>query len=144
MILYIAAAALLVLAMGTSALAQVSFQGTVISDETRSVNAPFGGLLDEVMLRKGGTCFFGTRYSTVTADRAPTDMFLSAVPQAMRENSSYEDFASAVRAKGIVFLPESVLRDLFRNRLDYVKLQERARAVKEERVWEKKLNSSVR
>ena len=98
----------------------------------------------EVMLRKGGTCFFGTRYSTVTADRAPTDMFLSAVPQAMRENSSCEDFASAVRAKGIVFLPESVLRDLFRNRLDYVKLQERARAVKEERAWEKKLNNSIR
>lgn len=98
----------------------------------------------EVMLRKGGTCFFGTRYSTVTADRAPTDMFLSAVPQAMRENSDYEDFASAVRAKGIVFLPESVLRDLFRNRLDYIKLQERARAVKEERAWEKKLNNSIR
>ena len=55
-----------------------------------------------------------------------------------------ERFASAVRAKGIVFLPESVLRDLFRNRLDYVKLQERARAVKEERAWEKKLNNSVR
>ena len=98
----------------------------------------------EVLLRKGGTCFFGPRYSTVTADRAPTDMFLSAVPQAMRENSDYEDFASAVRAKGIVFLPESVLRDLFRNRLDYVKLQERARAVKEERAWEKKLNNSIR
>lgn len=98
----------------------------------------------EVLLRKGGTCFFGTRYSTVTADRAPTDMFLQAVPQAMRENSDYEDFASAVRAKGIVFLPESVLRDLFRNRLDYIKLQERARAVKEERAWEKKLNNSIR
>lgn len=98
----------------------------------------------EVLLRKGGTCFFGTRYSTVTADRAPTDMFLLAVPQAMRENSDYEDFASAVRAKGIVFLPESVLRDLFRNRLDYIKLQERARAVKEERAWEKKLNNSIR
>ena len=26
----------------------------------------------EVLLRKGGTCFFGTRYSTVTADRAAT------------------------------------------------------------------------
>lgn len=98
----------------------------------------------EVLLRKGGTCFFGTRYSTVTADRAPTDMFLQAVPQAMRENSDYEDFASAVRAKGIVFLPESVLRDLFSNRLDYIKLQERARAVKEERAWEKKLNNSIR
>ena len=98
----------------------------------------------EVALRNGRAYFFGTRYSTVTADRAPADMFLEAVPQAMRENSNYEDFASAVRAKGIVFLPESVLRDLFRNRLDYVKLQERARAVKEERAWEKKLNSSVR
>ena len=98
----------------------------------------------EVALRKGRAYFFGTRYSTVTADRAPADMFLDAVPQAMRENSDYEDFAAAVRAKGIVFLPESVLRDLFRNRLDYIKLQERARAVKEEREWEKKLNNSIR
>ena len=125
----------------------------VVFDGTFRPNARTKAMVDrlnkirtdmEVMLRKGGTCFFGTRYSTVAADRAPTDMFLSAVPQAMRENSDYEDFASAVRAKGIVFLPESVLRDLFRNRLDYVKLQERARAVKEERAWEKKLNSSVR
>ena len=125
----------------------------VVFDGTFRPNARTKAMVDrlnkirtdmEVMLRKGGTCFFGTRYSTVTADRAPTDMFLSAVPQAMRENSSYEDFASAVRAKGIVFLPESVLRDRFRNRLDYVKLQERARAVKEERAWEKKLNNSVR
>jgi hypothetical protein len=98
----------------------------------------------EVALRNGRAYFFGTRYSTVTADRAPADMFLAAVPQAMKENSDYEEFASAVRAKGIVFLPESVLRDLFRNRLDYIKLQERARAVKEERSWEKKLNNSVR
>ena len=95
----------------------------------------------EVFLRKGGACFFGSRHSTVRADRAPADMFLQEIPKAMKNSSSYEVFASTLRSRGITFLPDTVLRDLFRNRLDYVKLQERARAVKDERKWESMLNN---
>ena len=90
----------------------------------------------ELRLRKGGTCFFGTKYSTVDADRGPTDMFLEAMPSVMKDHGSFEAFSSAARAKGITFLPDAVMRDLFRNRLDYVRLQERARKAKEERKWE--------
>jgi len=96
----------------------------------------------EVMLRKGGACFFGTRYSAVRADRAPADMFIEAIPQVMKDNASFESFSSAARAKGITYLSEPVLRDLFRNRLDYVKLQERAKAVRDERKWEAMLNKT--
>ena len=97
----------------------------------------------EVFLRKGGACFFGSRYSTVRADRAPMEMFLLEMPKVMRDNLGYESFASAARSRGIVFLPDVVLRDLFRNRLDYIKLQERAKAVKDERKWESMLNNVV-
>ncbi len=96
----------------------------------------------EVMLRKGGAYFFGTRYSAVRADRAPADMFIEVIPQVMKNCSTFEAFSSAARAKGITYLSEAVLRDLFRNRLDYIKLQERAKAVKDERKWEAMLNKA--
>ena len=95
----------------------------------------------EITLRKGGSCFFGTRYSTVTADRGPSDMFLAAMPKVMKENSNFEAFSAAARSKGITYLSETVLRDLFRHRLDYIQLQERAKLVKEERKWETILNA---
>ena len=96
----------------------------------------------EVMLRKGGAYFFGRRYSAVRADRAPADMFIEVIPQVMKDCSTFEAFSSVARAKGITYLSEAVLRDLFRNRLDYIKLQERAKAVRDERKWEAMLNKA--
>ena len=85
----------------------------------------------ENVLRNGGTCFFGLRYSPITVDRLPTDMFLSSMPSVMKSNTVFESFASAARVKGINFLSETVLRDLFRNRLDYIRLMAREKAIKE-------------
>ncbi len=96
----------------------------------------------ELALRKGGACFFGTRYSTVRADPAPADMFLDAIPTVMKNSSSFEEFSSAARSKGIAFLSEDIMRDLYRNKLDYIKLKERAKAVKEERKWATMLKNS--
>ena len=96
----------------------------------------------EIALRKGGACFFGSRYSTVRADPAPADMFLDVIPTVMKNSSSFEEFSSAARAKGISFLSEDIMLDLYRNKLDYIKLRERARAVKEERKWATMLKNS--
>ena len=85
----------------------------------------------ETVLRNGGSCFFGLRYSPITVDRLPTNMFLSSIPSAMKSNTVFEQFAAAARAKGITFLSETVLRDLFRNRIDYIRLMAREKAVKE-------------
>ncbi len=95
----------------------------------------------EIALRKGGACFFGSNYGTVRADSAPAQLFLENMPAIMRSSSSFEAFASSARAKGIVFLSEEVLRDLYRNKIDYIKLQERARKVEEERKWNALLNN---
>lgn len=60
-----ALAVLLALLLGVPALAQVTFQGTVISDKTLSVSAPFGGLVDEIDLRKGDPIHVGDVVATL-------------------------------------------------------------------------------
>ena len=89
----------------------------------------------ETVLRKGGCYFFGTRYTTISVDRMPAEMFLAAIPGVMKSNTAFEPFSSSARAKGITFLSEAVLRDLFRNRLDYIRLIAREKAIKEEGKW---------
>jgi hypothetical protein len=89
----------------------------------------------ETTLRNGGCYFFGARYMPVSVDRLPTEMLLSSLPDVMKSNTSFEQFSSAARAKGLTFISENVMRELFRNRLDYIRLQARAKAVKEGGKW---------
>ncbi len=96
----------------------------------------------ELALRNGGACFFGSRYGTVRTDKGPADMFLRTMPSVMRSSSSFGEFSSAARAKGIVFLSDEVLYDLYNNKFDYIMLRERAKAVEEERRWAEMLNNS--
>ena len=65
----------------------------------------------------------------------PAEMFLSSIPGVMKSNTAFESFSSAARAKGITYLPEAVLRDIFRYRLDYIRLIAREKAIKEEGKW---------
>ncbi len=70
----IALAALLTLAMGMPALAQVTFQGNVISRETKAVIAPFGGLVDELPLRKGDVIHVGDAVATIRTTKVYAEM----------------------------------------------------------------------
>ncbi len=65
---------LLVLTLGAPALAQVTFQGTVISAKTLSVNAPFGGLVDEIDLRKGDPIHVGDVVATIKTTKVFAEM----------------------------------------------------------------------
>lgn len=67
-------AALLMLALGMPALAQVSFQGTVISRETTTVSAPFGGLIDKISLRKGDIIHVGDPVATIKTTKVYAEM----------------------------------------------------------------------
>ena len=89
----------------------------------------------ETTLRNGGCYFFGARYMPFSVDRLPTEMLLSSLPDVMKSNTTFELFSSAARAKGLTFISENVMRELFRNRLDYIRLQARAKAVKEGGKW---------
>ena len=69
-----ALAVALALLMGVPALAQVTFQGTVISDKTLSVSAPFGGLVDEIDLRKGDPIHVGDVVATLKTTMVYAEM----------------------------------------------------------------------
>ena len=89
----------------------------------------------ETTLRNGGSYFFSVRSMPISVDRLPTEMLLSSMPDVMKSNTTFEQFSSAARSKGLTFISDSVMRDLFRNRLDYIRLQARAKAVKEGGKW---------
>lgn len=59
---------------GIPALAQVSFQGTVVSSKTISVNAPFGGLVDAIDLRKGDPVRIGDPVATIRTTKVFAEM----------------------------------------------------------------------
>ena len=89
----------------------------------------------ETTLRNGGSYFFSVRSMPISVDRLPTEMLLSSMPDVMKSNTTFEQFSSAARSKGLTFISDNVMRDLFRNRLDYIRLQARAKAVKEGGKW---------
>ncbi len=87
----------------------------------------------DAVLRNGGFICFGTAYSRVSGDQGAAKLLLDKLPEVMKNNSDQENFVASARASGLGFFPEPVLVDLFRNRLDYIKLVElrRKRAEKE-------------
>ena len=64
----------LAMLLGVPALAQVSFQGTVVSSRTIAVNAPFGGIVDEIGLRKGDPIQIGDPVATIRTTKVFADM----------------------------------------------------------------------
>ena len=86
----------------------------------------------DALLRQGGFVFFGADYSRVTGDAGTAKMLLMKLPEIMKTSQSAAALRQAVRAAGFTFIPDELCRDLYQNRVDYIKLLERQRAVKEE------------
>lgn len=84
-------------------------------------------------LRAGGFICFGSKYMQVTGDKRILLLLLESLPGIQQRSESIEAFRAGVRAANLVFLNESLCDDLFRNRLDYRKLQERRELIKSER-----------
>ena len=82
--------------------------------------------LIEKRLREGWILCFGAKYPRAEGDSAAARQVLSQLWRVEKESSSIDGFVSAAQSAGLGFLPIGVLRDLFRNRLDYPKLKSRA------------------
>ncbi len=67
-------AVLLAALTGAQALAQLSFSGTVISRETVAVSAPFGGLVEDIALRKGDPVHIGDAVATIKTTKVYAEM----------------------------------------------------------------------
>ena len=87
------------------------------------------------ILRNGGFICFGSSYSRVSGDARSAFMLLEKLPELQRRSGNLTAFRSAVRAAGLVYLNEVLCEELFRNRVDYPRLQERFSKLKREKEW---------
>ena len=78
----------------------------------------------DAALRGGGYFFFDDDKKAISGESGIAEMILAKLPEIQKGNSNFDDFMNAARSAGLVFLPDAVLRDLFRNRVDYVKLMD--------------------
>lgn len=86
----------------------------------------------DALLRQGGFVCFGSDYTRVTGDAGTTKMLLMKLPEMMKTCKSASELRQAVRSGGFTFMPDELCRDLYQNRVDYIRLLERQKAIKEE------------
>ena len=67
-------ALLLALLVSGQALAEISFQGRVISSESAVITAPFGGIIDKVMVRAGDTIHVGDPVASLQTTKVYAQM----------------------------------------------------------------------
>ena len=84
------------------------------------------------ILRNGGFICFGESYSRVTGDARSALTLLERLPAIQRSATDLNAFRSAVRSAGLVYLNEVLCEELFRNRIDYRKLQEQHEKMRRE------------
>ena len=94
----------------------------------------------DARLRNGGFLCFGSDYSRVSGDARTAGMILDKLPARMKSSPDAAAFAAGLRADGFTFFPEQLCRDLYQNKVDYIKLQERKRAMDEDAKWNSMLN----
>lgn len=87
------------------------------------------------ILRNGGFIFFGESYSRVSGDSRTAFKLLEKLPDLQRRSSDIAAFRAGVRAAGLVYLNEVLCEELFRNRIDYPKLQKRFATMKRDEEW---------
>ena len=114
----------------------------VMNDAAKALLAKINQYRTDVdaRLRKGGFLCFGSDYSRVSGDARTAAMILDKVPARMKSSPDAAAFASGLRADGFTFFPEQLCRDLYQNKVDYIKLQERKRAMDEDAKWNSVLN----
>ena len=94
------------------------------------------------ILRRGGFIFFGDSYSRVVGDARTAESMLAALPEIMQRQDNVNSFCGALRASGMVYINELLAAQIFGNKIDYRRLQERRQKLKQEREWSKLLNSA--
>ena len=75
------------------------------------------------ILRTGGFLCFGDRYSRVAGDSRTLKGLLDKLPELQQKATDEDSFVSAAYAANIVYLNDVLLRELYRNRIDYLKLK---------------------
>ena len=87
------------------------------------------------ILRSGGFICFGESYSRVTGDARTAKKLLKVLPELQKKSETLEEFCAGVRAANLVYLNEVLCEELFKNKIDYRRLQERRMKMEQEEKW---------
>lgn len=87
------------------------------------------------VLRKGGVIFFGDGYSSVFGDSGTVEKMLERLPEIMQKSESLNAFRAALRHSGMVYINDILSGQLFDNKIDYRRLQERRQKLRSDREW---------
>ena len=101
-----------------------------VNDKRTQINAQ---LLD------GEILFFSGRGGCIPCGRL-TEAFLGDLVAFQKECSSEEDFVSRIRSAGYIMLSNPMCKALYRNRVDYLKLQNRLKRLQDDTTLRKKMN----
>lgn len=82
------------------------------------------------ILRSGGFICFGNDYPRITADSRTLSDLLDKLPELQQQATDEESFIASVHAAGLVYLNEVLIKELYRNRVDYLKLRKIRRSLK--------------
>ena len=74
-------------------------------------------------LRMGGFVFFGNHYDPFVGNERMLQDMVKVLPDLMKTAANEKDFVAKAQATGLSYLGGRILRDLYRNRVDYPKLQ---------------------
>ena len=81
-------------------------------------------------LRMGGFVFFGNRHEPFLGNGRMLQEMVKVLPELMKTAANEKDFVVRAQAAGLSYLGGRILKDLYRNHVDYPKLQKyRRRAV---------------
>ena len=84
------------------------------------------------ILRNGGFICFGDNYSRVSGDSRSLLKMLEKLPSLQRRSETLQEFKAGVRAAGLVYLNEILCEELFRNKVDYLRLLEKYEKLKQD------------
>ena len=93
----------------------------------------------ELVLRKGGYYFFGSRYPAMSGESGTALYLMEKLIPAMKANGSCDSFCNLLRNSGLSYMPVPLMEDLYRGRISYIMLERRIKADKEAREWAKLL-----
>ena len=102
-----------------------SFDGDFVPNETtKNLVARINSARTEIdrILRSGGFIFFGDRHARVLGDKQMLSVLLDKLPKAQKDATDEADFC-AKASVDFGYLNETIRRDLYRNRVDYLKLR---------------------
>ena len=123
-----------------------SLEGDFVANEaSKSLVARINAVRTEIdkILRRGGFICFGESYSRISGDSSSAVKLLEKLPGILRSSYTLSDFKCAVRSAGLVFLHETLCEELYRNRIDYPKLQERYEKLRGDAEIQKIINEAA-